>query len=332
MKVGNWLNRGLGDFSRKACGSNLEMLDEYALVPDIFEPSSYSNAAFIEMCLPHLKEPILQEALVRDLCSGGWSKFCLQNAGNMHRLCKEILKKLSRGNRLRAFPHKRTDIPDNAADWCQEALDSFSIEPLTGIIVAHATKENFPAPEVACIEKITAILWWQARSPSITVDRKTDEYLKVLKRVLLQANFLMFIDPNLDPSQHNYRDFYKLLAPAVQRVVKPKIEIHRSLCDGDGPNRTFPTELEWKKRFIPLATVLASFEIKAEIFIWDDFHERYLIADIVGASVGGGFDITGKSNDWSTWGRLGRDDKDKIQRLFDPAVRSDKLRWRFAIS
>jgi hypothetical protein len=60
---------------KKDYGSNLGMLDEYALVPDIFDSSAYSNPAFIEMCLPHLKEPILREALVRDLCGGGWSQF-----------------------------------------------------------------------------------------------------------------------------------------------------------------------------------------------------------------------------------------------------------------
>ena len=37
-----------------------------------------------------------------------------------------------------------------------------------------------------------------------------------------------------------------------------------------------------------------------------------------------------KQNDWSTWGRLGRDDKDKIQRLFDPATRQPK--WHFRLN
>jgi hypothetical protein len=63
---------------------------------------------------------------------------------------------------------------------------------------------NFPAGEVASIEKLTGTPWWQSRSSSVTVDRKTPEYLRVLNRVLLQANSMMFIDPNLDPSSYNY--------------------------------------------------------------------------------------------------------------------------------
>lgn len=307
------------------------MLDEYALVPDIFDPTAYSNPAFIEMCLPHLKEPLLQEAVVRDLCDGGWSEFCFQNAGSLHRLCKEILKKLRASNRLRRFPQQNGSAPASALDWCQEGLAGHGIAPLTGIIAAHGTKQHCTAAEVACIEKLTGAPWWQARSPSLTVDRKTANYLNVLQRVLQQANSLMFIDPNLDPSRHSYREFGQLLAPLAGRAIKPRIEIHRSFCKGDGPARTFPTETDWKAAFAILGNALDAHGLTAEIFFWDDFHERYLIADVIGISVPAGFDITARPDDWSTWGRLGRDDKDKIQRLFDPAARAGSLKWRFVI-
>lgn len=308
------------------------MLDEYALVPDIFDQAAYSNPAFIEMCLPSLKEPILQEALVRDLCGGGWSQYCMQNSGNLHRLCKEIIKKLVQNNRLRRFPRQGASDPACSKDWCQEGVNSISVmEPLTGVIASHTTKQFFPNSEVASIEKITGAIWWQGRSPSVTVDRKTADYLRVLHRVLMQANSLMFIDPNLDPSGHNYRDFWQLLAPLGQRAVKPRVEIHRSFCKGDGAARTFPTEADWKTSFDALDQALKASGITAEVFFWQDFHERYLIADVIGISVPAGFDVTGKQDDWSTWGRLGRDDKDKIQRLFDPAARQASLKWRFII-
>ena len=307
------------------------MLDEYVLVPDIFDPAAYSNPAFIEMCLPHLKEPLLQEALVRDLRDGGWSRFCLEHSGNLHRLGKEILRKLQGNNRLRRFPSQPGATPTSAQHWCQESLSAHGIEPLTGIIAAHATKQQFAQSEVASIEKLTGTTWWQRRSPSVTVDRKTDGYLKVLSRALMQANSLMFIDPNLDPNSHNYREFHRLLMPLASRAIKPRIEIHRSFCRGDGPARAFPTQADWKASFMSLGNTLQSLNLTMEVFLWDDFHERYLITDIIGVSVPAGFDITGKPDDWSTWGRLGREDKDKIQRLFDPAARSGSLKWRFSI-
>ena len=305
------------------------MLDEYVLVPDIFDPAAYSNPAFIEMCLPYLKETLLQEALVRDLCDGGWSQYCLQNSGSLHRRCKEILKKLVQNNRLRRFPRQTAAAPASAGDWCQEGLTASGIDTLTGVISAHATKLNFAANQIASIEKFTVTPWWQNRSPSVTVDRKTSEYVKVLRRVLLQANSLMFVDPNLDPSSYNYGEFHQLFAPIGQRGLKPQIEIHRSFCKGDGKARTFPTEAEWKTAFSNLGNALNSQGLTAEIFLWDDFHDRYLIADVVGVSLSAGFDVTAKADDWSTWGRLGREDKDKIQRLFDPAARLGSLKYRF---
>ena len=204
------------------------------------------------------------------------------------------------------------------------------LEPLTGVIAGHATKQAFPAGQVASIEKLTGVPWWQNRSPTVTLDRKTAEYLRVLHRVLMQANSVMFVDPNLDPSSYNYREFRQLLVPLAQRVIKPRIEIHRSLCKGDGQSRTFPTKADWGDKFAVLGESLKVLGLTADVFGWDDFHDRYLIADVVGILVPGGFDITGKQNDWSTWARMGRDDKDKIQRLFDPAKRQPK--WHFKLN
>jgi hypothetical protein len=307
------------------------MLEEYVIVPDVFDPAAYSNAAFIEMCLPHLKEPLLQEAVVRDLSDGGWSQFCMANSGSLHRLCKEIVKKLAQNNRLRRFPSHIGTHPTSPSEWCQEGLSTSATDALTGIIAGHSTKQSFAQSEVASIEKLTGTQWWQSRSPSATVDRKTAEYLRVLRRVLLQANSLMFIDPNLDPGSHNYREFNQLLAPLAGRLVKPRIEIHRSFCKGDGPARTFPTEANWKEAFASLSNSLAAQNLAADVFFWEDFHERYLITDVIGISVPAGFDVTAKPNEWSTWGRLGRDDKDTIQRLFDPAARAASLKWHFTI-
>lgn len=305
------------------------MIDEYAITPDVFDPAAYSNAAFIEMCLPHLKDPLLHEALVRDLCGGGWSQFCMEHSSSLHRLCKEIVRKLAQNNRLRRFPQHNKTAPVSAADWCQEGLGTSTADALTGIIASHITKQNFAQGEVASIEKLTGISWWQSRSPSTTMDRKTAEYQRVLHRVLMQANSLMFVDPNLDPSSYNYREFVQLLAPLARRQIKPRIEIHRSFCKGDGAARTFPTEMEWKNNFAGFGSDLSSRGLSAEVFFWDDFHIRLLVSDLVGVNLEAGFDVTAKADDKTIWTRLGRSDKDDWQKKFDPATRPPK--WRFTI-
>jgi hypothetical protein len=69
--------------------------------------------------------------------------------------------------------------------------------------------------------------------------------------------------------------------------------------------------------------------MSAEVFFWDDFHERYLITRHHRRSARPqGLTSLAKQDDWSTWGRLGREDKDKIQRLFDPATRPESLKNR----
>lgn len=308
------------------------MLDEYVLAPDIFDASAYSDPALIEAYLPFLKEPLLQEALVRDLCDGGWSQFCMANSGSLHRLCKEIVKKLSQNNRLRRIPRCSSTVPLSPADWCVEGLGTSAGETLTGIITSHNTKQGFQQGEVASIEKLTGTPWWQARSSSVTVDRKTADYQRVLHRVLMQARSLMFIDPNLDPSSYNYREFGQLLASAAGRAIKPHIEIHRSFCKGDGPTRKLlKTASECQPLFAPLHQSLESIGLSAEVFGWDDFHIRLLISDLVGVNLEAGFDATTRLDDRTIWTRLGRADKDDWQRQFDPAARAANLKWRFVI-
>src|SRR5262249_8981782 len=144
-------------------------------------------------CLPHLKEPLLQEALVRDLYGGYWRNYCLANAGSLHRLTKEILHKLISGNRLRLWPRSIAPQPVTPVDWCNEALATGAGGPPSGIIAAHTAKQYFPhVSEIASIEALAGANWWQRRSPSLTLERTTASYLGALDRILAHANSLMF--------------------------------------------------------------------------------------------------------------------------------------------
>jgi hypothetical protein len=67
------------------------------------------------------------------------------------------------------------------------------------------------------------------------------------------------------------------------------------------------------------------------VFIGDDFHDRYLITDIIGINLPYGFDTDSRPKARTTWCRLGREDKDDIQREFDPAANHHKLHYRFSI-
>lgn len=308
------------------------MLDEYVIVPDVFDPAAYSNAAFVEMCLPHLKEPLLSEALVRDLCDGGWVRFCQQNSESLHRLCKEMIRKLAQNNRLRRYPSQGVDPPTSPSDWCREGLAAHGVTPVTGIIAGHRTKQAFAQqPVVASIEKLTGALWWQQRSSSVTLARKTADYSRVLQPVMAQARSLMFIDPYLNPKHHNYREFAKLFGASLQRDPAPRIEFHRTFFLNENGSKTYPLRQAWEANFLPLGEALRALGLTAEVFCWDDFHDRFMISDVVGLSAAAGFDVKNEPNYLTVWTRLGRDDKDRWQLQFDPGPMASKLKWRFTI-
>jgi hypothetical protein len=308
------------------------MIEEYALTPDVFDRSSYSQPDYIDMCLPYLKDALFNEALVRDLCDGDWSRWCndRDRLRSSHRLAKEILRKLKDRNRLRSFPRQSTGSPVNAVDWCTEALSSHRKSPLSGIITTDSTKQNFKAdPMIASIEKLPGCNWWQARSCSAVLERTTESFLTALEKILDCANSLMFIDPNLDPSS-NYNEFFRLLEPLQERRPIPQIELHRSFCLGDGPQRRILSQSQGMKLFQPLDAKLQPLGLHADVYFWQDFHARYLITDLLCILAEAGFDTTWTKQK-TTWARLSSADRDNIQRDFDPAVRSMALKFQFPI-
>ena len=145
----------------------------------------------------------------------------------------------------------------------------------------------------------------------------------------------MFIDPHLDPAQGRYREFSALIEMAGNRDPAPAIEIHRVCYEGSGPGRRFPLKGDdsyFRNCFdAGLANRLRAAGLKVEVFVWNDFHDRYLISNLVGVSLPNGFDTTNNDNDITTWSRLGRDERDDIQREFDPASQRHKLHQRFTI-
>jgi hypothetical protein len=125
----------------------------------------------------------------------------------------------------------------------------------------------------------------------------------------------MFIDPHLDPRRANYAEFIQLLLAARRPSACPAmIQIHRVCYEGHGPDRRFPN---WREVFDRLNRHLANAGVAADVFIWNDFHDRYLITNLIGIQMGNGFDISGNPNEMTTWARISRADRVNIQREFD---------------
>lgn len=68
-----------------------------------------------------------------------------------------------------------------------------------------------------------------------------------------------------------------------------------------------------------------------QVFLWDDLHDRYLISDLLGINLPYGFDTTTDSTSVTTWSRLGRVERDDVQREFDRASNRHTLRHAFTV-
>lgn len=312
------------------------MLVEYALTPDIFDSTSYGSSELCNVHLQYLKEVLLEEALVRDLHGGGWSSYIqnwIKGAGDRcPQRAKELLKKLAKQKRLRYAPAVAGTPLTNSKDWCHEAIASHSIYPLNGIIASTAIAEEFQDIElVASIEKLPSATWWRERSGNVRLHKRTEDYLRHLQLVLSHANSIMFVDAYLDPTQPRYREFDQIIK-AMKRVDDPPlIEIHRVEYDGSGSSRQDISPTEWEQRFSTLSTILQLTGLTVEVFIWDYFHDRSIITDIVGINLNSGLDLSRLFKEQTTWSRLSRSVRDDIQLEFSPNTGRHKLKHQFRL-
>ncbi|HZH78598.1 MAG TPA: hypothetical protein VEY88_21395, partial [Archangium sp.] len=251
-----------------------------------------------------------------------------------HMRTKELLKKLYQSGRLVPHASAKLSSPVTDEQWCDEALATHENTPLSGVIVPKTTVGSYARnPLVSSIERLATAPWWADRSCSIRLNRTLADYQTALRLVLRHANHLMFIDPHLDPLKRGYEDFGALLQSAGQRSPRPRIELHRVAYQSAGQKRVFldlPTlEKDFRDK---LGGPLRDVGLEAEVYIWDDFHDRYVISNLIGISVPNGFDTSNAATARTTWTRLGRADRDDVQKEFHPSANRHAIRRRFVIS
>lgn len=302
----------------------MALLADYAITPDVFDVTSYSNE---EVCRLHLREissVMRTEGVVRDLRAGAWRALLAGEDRPWHRRGKELVKKLATQGRLISSPPELPAVPGDDMAWCKEALASHAQRGLTGgIIVTGPIKDAYRSEAlVAQVDRLDGAAWWRSRSPAIRLRRKSQAYRQHLDLILRCANSIQFIDPHLNPAKDQYQDFADLLAGAGGRTPAPHIEIHRRRGpDSDQLESDFRDTLGKK---------LQAAGLQAEVFVWDRFHDRYLISNLIGISLPNGFD-TSRGEDLTTWTRIGLRQRDDVQREFDPASDRHRLHRRFRI-
>jgi hypothetical protein len=295
------------------------MIAEFAIIPDVFDRSSYSSPDFAEYVLTHLAEVCREEAIVRDLCDGSWSIHVQQNSDRWHPAAKAIIETWGKQKRLRPFARVLPRSPEEDADWYYEAEASHKRLPLDGIIVRDAQCADWSGDKkiIAVSAPLESGLW--ERRNSVRVRRTVQDYLRVLSRVLMHAKYFTFIDPYLDerdePERRStYRDFSTLLQKIPNHADGTTVRVEIHVWKRDDGCRT-----DWEARVEKTHRALTRARRTAELFVWPlKFHDRYLITDLVGISVPNGFDTaTRDSDDKTTWTRVGRHDAEEVEKEFD---------------
>lgn len=282
-------------------------------------------------------EALMERLLIRDLRDGDWHEELKANKLFSPYYAQKLLKQLKLDNRLILAPAALPNVPSTADDWCREALSSNMHAPLVGILACPSVKRSFQQePIVASIAARSTARWWQgyvvnAHPDGPRVSRTIHSYLTHLDAILRCASHIMFIDPHLDPTRHQYRDFLRLLQAAARNASPPpSIEIHRVCYEGSPQNRVIVPNLEWERRFkTHWDAELRAIHVAVEVFIWNDEHDRHVISNLIGLHLGNGLDTTSNPRAKVTWTRMSRLDRDKVQRDFDPAVNGNKLEHRF---
>lgn len=307
----------------------MALLAEYALTPGVFDVTAHTSEEVCGLHLQALKDVLLHEGLVRNLRAGEWARTFDDSSRQWHQRGKELLKRLRTQQRIVSADPAAATTPQTDADWCIEALASHSARPLAGVIATDATAVPHARNAiVSSVSKLSGAPWWASRSPSFRLGRTLVDYEAALAPVLRHANSLVFVDPFIDPSDHHqYSDLMKLLASLQARTAKPLVEIHRAASYGGGNDKR-PRVNDVVAALTPaIAAAAKTAGLSVDVFLWDDIHDRYLITDLIGISLPYGFGTTKAPNAQTTWTRLGRDDRDAVQREFDPAHRQPRHRF-----
>lgn len=311
------------------------MLSELALSPAIFRTTSYESSLVADLCLQSLKTPLLEDCVVRNLYSGEWFQQLSKQSESLHPKAKELLKKLKSQSRMVVQETREGDCPVNDEQWECHALDSHYRDPLSGMIFSREAKQSrYPKdPLVACPERISSSDFWKSRPCSVRISRSIEEYRQLLRPVLRHSNWIAFMDPHLNPDEGRYEKFIQLLInhSLTDRKSKPVVEIHRVAWLGDSRNkspRCEKIEEIFRKKW---TDDLKRSGIKIEVFMWDDFHDRFVASSLLGMSWSNGFDTTTNPNVRVTVSHLSRADRDDLQEEFAQNSTRHTLVDKFAV-
>ena len=290
------------------------MIGEFAILPRALRENSYPDPDLARVCLQRLYDCIRNEAVARNL-AGKWAESVRSQSG-LHPCAREILEHLAKVGRL--VPDQMTfpRVPGCDLEWLDAALNSHNKSPLDLIVTRGREPKDPPLPAVASdIKDLDRSIWSRNSSGAIRVEPTMDGYLKSLSQIAKLSRRLVIIDPFLNPEERNYAEFPRLLIKLIELNRGLFIEIHVK-DNGSKHARIKPFEdalrtIKWNGEF--------------QLHVWDKFHDRYVISNLVGISMQRGLEFGGsKKGELLVWNRLTSEIREQKLKDVDPTLQ----KWR----
>lgn len=301
---------------------------QFAIIPGSFDPALASSPNALDLGIGCLNDLCRGKGLFLDLRAGEWSA-ALENVNAKG---KVFLKFARNRHRIVQAPPQLPTEPEDDESWMWEAQAYHQKSPCQAIIAPGQLAEQYSSDQVvAGLEKLNQTEWWAERSASLTIKRRTKDYRSALALVMRHAHLLMFIDACIDPCAPNYEEFPQLLLAAGSNENKPTIEIHRASWRKVGGKNKVQPLAAWIADFDGWSEKLARADMKADVFIWEDTHDRYLVSDIISISLPYGFDIGGDGEPPTTWSRIGTKEIERLQLEYEPSCKMHGLVGSFSL-
>jgi len=308
------------------------MLREFAFSPAVFLSSAYgvttADGIFYpsedhgHLALNTLRKGLERGGVVRNLAGGEWLRTVVNAQEGLHPRSREVISKIQKAGRVVPAPLQAAAHPGNEKEWLCEAIASHQAEPRLsqffgtdsfGAAVSAADYQQLPKG----ISRLPFFEPFAGGGCSVKVKRTLADYVNVLRPVFKHSRSLMFIDPYLDLEASNYRDFVGLLREVAKVGPDVHVELHRQIRVA-GPGSQFVPAEEWHHRIRRAIDADPKLRpLKIDIFVWDEFHDRYLISNLMGISIPFGFDTSNKQDE-TRWALLTPEDTDDIRTEFSP--------------
>ena len=299
------------------------MLYEFAIIPDVFEPSLIDADSALSLAVIEILRGISENGLVANLNNDEWAKYVQQErvSGLSAALRDKILACLTLlydRHRLVRHPQNAGGNPTTDQDWLALAIDSDRLTAFHGIVLSDALLSSSAVhPSLLGLSKVLDSAQWLTRRRSITIHKTFAEYQRILTHLLRYAKALSLVDPYLNAHEPRYTGVIDLCSSLMGNNAcghsPGRIDVHTHI-NNQKPiaNDTNYYINQWRILLGPLALRDGH---RFRLFIWrgrpgrKNFHDRFILTDQCGVSIPAGLDARAVSTFSTTWSLLDEEDR-----------------------